>query len=560
MNKKIVFYLLILLCVKGFSQVYPQQYFESPLEIPLFLAGNFGEIRGSHFHTGLDLKTQGKQGYKVMSVADGYISRVKIGWWGYGKAIYIKHPNGYETVYGHLQRFSPDIEKRIKQYQYQKQSYELDITFKPNEITVHKGEHIAFSGNTGSSLGPHLHFEIRDSFSHPLNPLHFGYRIADDIKPTVDGVYVYALSDTSQINGNQRFAKINITPQKDGTYLADEVQAYGNIGFGVKAIDYQNKSRNKNGVYRILLSVNGVPYLEYAFDKLSFSESKYLSTFIDYKRWIEQKVQIQQLFKTKSNQLSTIYKQEYLGGEVLVESGFSYNITIELFDFEGNTTKIRVPVKGVFFAENHQQLKPEGVRVSANRDAYFNFDGGSVYFPKGAFFSDFYFQMKKQGDTISIHNETQPVKNDYTLKIKASNADTLHTYIAYINNKNRPVYQKTNYLKKDRSFVAKVRNLGRFTLMRDTIAPKIEPIAFSDKSSVKSAEKLQVKITDESSGIQQYRAFLNGKWILMEYEPKTDLLTFDFSDFQSYPQENILQIEVEDNAKNKATVQFTIYR
>ena len=162
---------LFFISVSMAQNSYPQDYFQSPLEIPLILSGTFAELRSNHFHSGLDIKTQQQSGLKVMAAASGFVSRIKVSHFGYGKALYITHPNGYTTVYAHLQNFNPEIDAYIKHRQYKNESYEIELFPKAGELLVNNGDIVAYSGNTGGSGGPHLHFEIRNKQEHPMNPM-----------------------------------------------------------------------------------------------------------------------------------------------------------------------------------------------------------------------------------------------------------------------------------------------------------------------------------------------------------------------------------------------------
>ncbi len=181
----------------------PKDYFQNPLDIPIVLAGTFGELRSNHFHSGLDIKTQQREGLEVKASAEGYISRINIQHYGYGKALYIQHPNGYTTVYGHLQKLAPKLQEFLRKHQYQKESYEIELFPEPGELKVEKGDLIAYSGNTGGSGGPHLHFEIRDGSQRPMNAQMFGLDVADTRKPLVEGVYAYPLGDDAHVNNSQ---------------------------------------------------------------------------------------------------------------------------------------------------------------------------------------------------------------------------------------------------------------------------------------------------------------------------------------------------------------------
>ena len=202
---------------------YPEDYFRKPLDIPLILSGTFGELRSNHFHSGLDIKTQKRTGLNVFASAEGYVSRIKVSHWGYGKALYITHPNGYTTVYGHLKKFSPEIEEYVKKKQYEKESFAIQLFPKANELKVEKGEIVAFSGNSGSSGGPHLHYEIRDSEAKPINPMQFGINIADSKAPELRAGVVYSFGDTSHADQSNRLKELVLKKLPDGSLLANKI-------------------------------------------------------------------------------------------------------------------------------------------------------------------------------------------------------------------------------------------------------------------------------------------------------------------------------------------------
>ncbi|WP_368662271.1 M23 family metallopeptidase [Zobellia laminariae] len=264
MRKLFVALLLFITAIGTSQEKYPQDAFRSPVDIPLVLAGTFGELRSNHFHSGIDIKTEQREGLPIYAIADGSVTRVKVSHWGYGKVLYIAHPNGYTSVYGHLQKFAPKIQEFVKKLQYKKKLYEVEDFPEYAEIKVEKGEIIAYGGNTGGSSGPHLHFEIRSSISEkPTNPLLYGFDVRDATNPTLQKIYGFPLSDDAQINQNKNTTAINFTRQKDGTFLADPVYATGTIGLGFIGYDRQDLAANHNGLYSVQQLVNGKVYTDY---------------------------------------------------------------------------------------------------------------------------------------------------------------------------------------------------------------------------------------------------------------------------------------------------------
>lgn len=273
----------------------PTDYFKDPLDIPIILAGDFGELRGGHFHSGLDIKTQHRQGLSVHASGSGSVSRIKIQRFGYGKAIYVQHPNGYTSVYAHLSRFSPEIEAYVKAQQYAQESYDIELYPKPGQLKVDQGELIAYSGNTGGSTAPHLHFEIRDASQRPMNPMLFGIDVPDSSNPLVSDLMVYPLGDSSQVNQSQYRQELRLTKQSDGSFMSEKIEAYGPIGFGIATVDMQDGAPNKNGIYKIETSFNGNKNLEVLMDKFSFAETDYVKRMIDYGYYESKRKRVQKL-------------------------------------------------------------------------------------------------------------------------------------------------------------------------------------------------------------------------------------------------------------------------
>lgn len=541
---------------------YPSDAFRPPLDIPLILAGSFGELRSNHFHSGIDIKTQQRQGLPVYAIGDGTVTRIKISLWGYGKVIYIAHPNGYTSVYAHLQKFAPEIEEYIKKIQYQKRSYEVEVFPDYGELKVDKGNVIAYSGNSGGSSGPHLHFEIRSSISEkPTNPLLYGLEVRDATNPTFLGLYGYPLSQDAQLNQSNKKVQLNFSRQKDGSFLADTVYAAGTIGFGFNGFDRQDLAANKNGVYRVQQLVNGKVYSDYDFETFSFIETRYINTLIDYAHFGTYQQRVQRCFKVPGNRLG-IYNQLHNNGKITVKEGLSYMVDIQITDFEGNSSKIRIPVVG-----KRQELKI--VKKEVRTDHYIiakkpnNYDLGAakVYFPSNTFYEDFYMDLKSGKDTVTIHNNKVPAHRNFTITFdtsKYTDEERRQLFIARLDKKRRPNYAST--YKRGTTFTTRTRNLGTYTLVRDTLAPKIRSKNFKEKQWLTNYRYLSLHISDDLSGIDTYSATLNGEWILMEYEPKTRTLTYNFDDIILDKKQCELKVVVTDNVGNKATFRTTFYR
>lgn len=561
--KKIALGFLFLSVFMVYTQEeYPKDAFRPPLDIPIILAGTFGELRSNHFHAGIDIKTQQREGLPVYAIGEGTVTRIKVSLWGYGKVIYIAHPNGYTSVYGHLQKFSPKIEEYIKRIQYQKKSFEVEVFPDYGEVKVDKDELIAYSGNTGGSSGPHLHFEIRSSISEkPTNPLLYGIDVADATNPILEKLFVYPLSENSQVNQSAEKVQVNFSKQPDGTFLADKVNAIGKIGVGFIGFDRQDMAANRNGIYAATLSVNGKVYTSYDFESFSFGETRYINTLIDYEHLGRYRQRIQKCFKSPGNYLS-IYNELYNNGIVDVREGLSYNLTLIIEDLMGNKSQVTIPVEG---KQEEQKVQRESNKtdyfVIAKKPNNFDLEGAKVYFPANTFYEDFYIDLKKGKDTVTVHTNTVPAHRNFTLTFDASNypeEEQKQMFIARLDDKLRPSHLNT--YKRGATFTARTRNLGTYTLAKDTVPPTIRTKNFKEKQWLNNYKYLSVHISDDLSGVDTYSATLNGEWILMEYEPKRNTLTYNFDDRILDKRQCVLKVTVTDNIGNQNTLTTSFYR
>tara|TARA_R100001369_G_scaffold31781_1_gene56320 strand:- start:2171 stop:3859 length:1689 start_codon:yes stop_codon:yes gene_type:complete len=560
MKKFIFCFLLVGITVYGQKSI-PENYFSNPMDIPMILSGSFGELRSNHFHSGLDIKTQQREGIPIYAPADGYVSRIKVSHYGYGKALYIKHPNGYSTVYAHLQNYAGDIANFVKEKQYDKETYEIELFPNASALKVNKGDLIAYSGNSGGSGGPHLHFEIRDGASRPMNPLLFGIDVPDSKKPLISSLLAYPINKDSQINHSQDRTKLRLILQKDGSYKTEKIKAYGKIGFGVSTNDQWDGASNKNGVYQIKTTYNGQEKINILFEKFSFAETRYLNRFIDYDYWMTNKSRVQKLFRQSNNPLSIIVNED-ADGYIQVKEGFNANYTIKVRDFKGNETVITVPIEG----KKEEITTPREIENSndyiyADQATSITKGKYSVYIPANSLYENTFLDINTSSDTLHFHTDVIPIHKNITITADVSNyndVDKNKLYIGRLNYYGRPYYN-TTYRKGDK-LSAKTRTFGTFVIATDTTAPTIKPINFDDGKWVSNNKTLQLSINDDLSGISSYRGTINGKFILMEYDYKKDVITYNFDDGIISESENNLKVIVTDNVGNSATFEATFFR
>ena len=541
---------------------YPKEYFSPPLDIPMQLSGNFGELRPNHFHAGFDFKTQQKEGLKVYAAAEGYVSRIKISTFGNGKTIYITHPNGYTSVYAHLQKAVGPIQDFITKTHYKEQAFEIEMYLKPGEIPIKKGEWIAISGNTGASEGPHLHFEIRDSKTeYIINPMLFGFDsgFKDTKKPSISGLYVYPLTPKSTVNKSQRPILLNYSLQKDGTFLADKVVANGEIGFGIIADDYDDVSFNKNGVYSVHSFLNGQPRFGYQFDTYSFDDMRYVNALIDYAKYKKTQQRVQKLFMKNKYGLAFI-KTDESKGQITPIPNLDEVYRIEVADFFGNKTAITVPIQfDASAAVISAEPKVSNYFIKANKDNIFEKDNASVFFPAGTFYDDFPLNFDVKNKVLYLHDDTVPAHINFTITMtdsKMSKEQQEKTFIARIEGE-KISYNST--FRKDSVFTTKVKTLGKYKLVTDTLAPTVS-ITKPIEGRWVSQDTIQLQISDSGSGIKTYNGYLNGKWILFEYDNKTNTITHYFNDDLVLNGANELKVIVTDAMGNSATFETRFFR
>ncbi|MBD0822890.1 M23 family metallopeptidase [Aestuariibaculum marinum] len=556
----VLFLLTTFSLISQAQNMYPQDYFGDPLEVPLILSGTFAELRSNHFHSGLDIKTQQREGLRVLASAEGFVSRIKISHYGYGKALYITHPNGYTTVYAHLQKFAPEIEAYIKKRQYEAESYEIELFPTANELKLNKSEHIAYSGNTGGSGGPHLHFEIRNKEEHPLNPMLFGINIADTTKPTIKSIYAYALNDSSSVNNSTEKQKIRLIPLASGDYNTENIEAYGVIGIGVETNDRQNLAANSNGVYQIQSFLNGNQNFEINFQSFSFNETRNINQLIDYEHYTSTKHRIQKLFN--HNNTLSLYNSEFYNGNLVIKDSTNSIYKIRVVDFENNDAWVTINIKGNKTSTKKAEEKTP-YYIYANQSTDLKSGNVAVHFYPNTFYEDFYMDFNVQNDTLTLHDDIMPTKNNFNINFNVSHfndedKDKLFVSRLVGRNKNYPLYTSTK--REGDTLIASTKYLGSYTLTADTVKPSITPKNFRDEQWISNYRFLKVTIDDSGSGISNYRATINGKWILMEYDYKTKTLTFDFNDHISTETKNNFKLIVTDNVGNSSTFESVFYR
>lgn len=570
MIKNFFLTLFLVIGLTAFSQTfYPEGYFRAPVDFRMLLSGTFGELRGDHFHSGIDIKTGGVTGKNIYAIADGYVSRIKISPFGFGKAVYITHPNGFVSVYGHLKSFSKEIMEYTVKEQYRQESYSIDVAVPEGVLPVSGGEVIALSGNSGSTAGPHLHFEIRDAASQkPVNPLLFGYEIKDWIRPKITSLKVYPVNSTSKIDGindTVEYALGGWGPEyriKDN----DTIHISGDASFGIITYDLLNDASNKNGIYSVDLFVDSNHVFSIVSDKFSFAETRYINSLIDYSEYIKTNRRFYRTYRSPNNRLS-IYKTLKNNGVLSFSEDRIYLLQFVVKDLNQNTSVLTFRVRGeVSDPGRINDLLPvtSGVHFHYDKENRNENDEYRLVVPEGALYEDInyiYDFREGNGDMISrihsIHNKSTPVHTSAVLSIKyllSGNLDITKAYIARIDNGN---FYYCGGTPENDFLTTRINSFGDYCIMIDSIPPVIDLINFHNNKDCSSMSELIIRISDEDTGIQSYRGTINGQWILMEYDPKKELLIYRIDDRMSNGL-NYFRLEVFDNLNNESVVEAKI--
>jgi len=547
-----------------------RNYYTAPLKIPFFLSGNFAELRPNHFHAGIDIKTQGKTGLPVFAAADGFVSRIAISPSGYGNVLYINHLNGTTTVYGHLDRYAPHIEEYVRKIQYEKEVFAIDQEIEEGILPVKKGEQIAKSGNSGSSGGPHLHFEIRRTKEKILlNPLLFNMPVKDKTKPVVQALMVYPISDDASVSGKQ-------IPQRFETVLAGNayqikanptIQVFGKIGFGIQSIDLLDGSTNKCGIYSIKLTVDNELIYSFTMDDFPQEESRYINSHMDYDRAIRLGQRLYRTWIQPGNKLN-IYDTVEKHGIYKATDDHLHQVNYEITDAYGNSTNLSFKIQSKELKTT--PAEPQGEEFKYNRNNHIRNDELEFSVPEGALYDDVDFIYKQNPALPKFYSPIFQLHNAYTalhfacqLRIKATNLPAAlqsKAMLAQIDPASGKIYSATGkYM--DGWVEGNIKVLGNYAIAVDQVAPKITSLSISENKLIKGGNSLKFKITDNLSGIETYRGTIDGKWILLEYDLKNNLLsyTFDKSRFQ-FNKNHSLILEVTDYKGNTSTYKANFFK
>lgn len=526
--KKIYIFLFFLLSLNLVGQESP---YRSPVDIPLLLSANFGELRPNHFHSGIDIKTQGVINKPVYAIADGYISRISVSPSGYGLALYIDHPaTGHTSQYGHLERFAPSIAKYVKEEQYKQECYRVNLYPEKELLPVKKGDLIAYSGNTGSSGGPHVHFEIRDTKTeHALDPLVYYKRQIDDTQaPLVKGIAVYPVLGEGMLNDSSRPYRQNITVLKNGSYspVSKPLEVWGRIGVGIKGNDRMNKTSNIYGVKIIRLFCDDKEIWSYDMNAVDFGLSRMINSFIDYELWASDKSFYMKSFVERGNTLP-LYSSVN-NGYIDVNEERAYNLRYELEDLYGNKTTYKFVLKGK--TQKIAPYPPCSQSMVRDYNNYYIRDNVTLVIPKDCLYSDICFNFsntasaKHYSDLYTLHDSYVPLQKSGKLKIKL-NSDTLinksHYGIVMIRN-GKESWVGGTY--EDGFVTANISRLGdMYAVGSDMTAPVITPL---QPEKWVTSKEIKIRLQDNKSGVRTFRGTIDDKFVLFEHDTKSTVYKY----------------------------------
>ncbi len=553
--------LLFSFSLASFAQSASDPQYEVPLKIDYRISGSFGELRGNHYHAGLDMGTAGVENIEVHAASDGWVSRVKVGPYGYGRALYIDHPDGHTTVYGHLNGFAPKIDSLVRSHQYAKRSFEVEFFPAKGTVNVSRGEVVAYSGNTGGSGGPHLHFEVRDTRTEePLNPMRFIRVAPDHVPPTLFGVKVYALSADAQVAGASADKYLNLQSVNGKT-----IDCIGTIGLGIHCTDYVAAGGRPCGVIEISLFDGDTLVYRSRVDHFPFSLNKHVNSHIDYEESVLRKRFIQRGFVEPGNQLP-IYSD--VSTPTLVREGETHNMRYVVKDFAGNESQVSFSLRGRRNAGAKSRPRPSGFFIPRLRTWAKDTLGVDVLVPRETFYSDSYLTISRTDRSpslpplFSIGSRTVPIQKSITLTMAVPDAWKGFGSKVFIGRQSGGslVYQGGELRRaSDSSSVyvisAKVSQLGDYTIGVDSVAPSVSVL--NKSNALRQSDWVYIRVTDNVSGISKYSVTIDGQWQVFEYDYKNARLKAQLSYLGIMAGSHKLHAEVTDACGNVKTLDWS---
>lgn len=531
----------------------------------MYLSGNFGELRANHYHMGIDIKTNQRVNLPVRAAADGFVSRIKVEPGGFGQALYIDHPNGYTTVYAHLNKFSNKLEAWVKEQQYKQEAWQVLLMPPPGMFPVKKGELIALSGNTGGSQAPHLHFEIRRTEDDVnLNPLLFGLPVKDDVRPRILRFAVY---DRTRSVFEQTPKVAATKSSSSSTYITSPTVVRVSsplVSFALTAYDTHTGSSNLNGIYTATLRVDGEKTESFRMDRISYNDTRYLNAHIDYRYRQLSKVYLQHLSELPGY-INSIYEEGDGAGVIDISDGNIHDILVEVRDTEGNVSHLKTAVQF--------DGRTRGAPVMAGKMFYpLMLDGWEqenceFYIGEKCLYDSVHLTYANSAsgntdvvsDIHSIGHSYIPLQDSFLVRIRPDlsfmpedSARTVMQWFSGSSSRVRKVEWQQEWA------AAKFRDLGNFQLVRDTVPPEIVPVGWKDGADFSRATRIVFTVRDNLGQVKGVRAELNGKWLRFTNDKGRNFI-YEF-DEKCPTGSHLLEIFAEDEAGNISRTLFNFKR
>lgn len=537
--------------------------FAAPLDIPLSLSGNFMELRNDHFHSGLDLRTESREGLPVRAAEDGWVSRIKVSPWGYGKALYIEHPNGHTTVYGHLRNYTGAIAEAVLNAQYKARSFEVDVNFSANELPVKRGQLVANSGNSGGSSGPHLHFEVRRTRDqHALDPEQYGLNVPDDVPPTFIGLRIDPLDSAARVQPYPGKARGIVLSGKDGAYTIKgdlAPKGLGNVGISVNVIDRYSNSGSTCGIRSLKVTIDDVPLFSAMLDEVDFDKQRYANAYMDHALFKGNDMNYNRCYRLPGNKLD-LYGHEPDQGRILLKPGQLRRVLVEAIDANGNRSVFPFTLAGATEDEartwNNDTLSGTVFRYDqenslSTADFRFTLPANSLYVDERINAAT---TASAAGFAalVRIHTPMCPlhVAGQLSLRVTTPPARPDKLLLVKVDDKGKASPVGGTYA--DGWVSHKVRTFGTYTVMLDTVPPKVTLLDL--KPDMSGRDSLRIQVTDDLSGVGTCTATLDGNWILLDYDPKRKMLTHAFDKHSNKKGKHTLRLTVADERGNSAEV------
>jgi len=520
------------------KEIHPTDYFAQPTSGAIHLTGTCGELRPNHFHAGLDIN--GVIGNPIFAAADGHIEIIKIQASGYGNSLYVRHPNGYTTLYAHLDHFTTEIQAYVKKNQYERERFEVELKPPEEQFKVKKGQQIGYLGNTGSSGGPHLHFEIRSPFGKAVNPLLCGIPVVDHVAPDLRDMKVYFLNDRREVMGSKAFS---LRKDKKGNIglEGDTVRIGGSrIGFGVKTYDRTTGFRNDNGIYTLTLYANDQLAFQWTADEFDFDDSRYLNAHVDYAALQRSGSYFHRCFTLPGDFLSNYTRTETMGA-IQLDPLTPTKISLKISDASGNTRKLNFWALRDDTAMETFLSAPYQVLMPFDAENHLDLDGFSMVLPKGALYETIQLQYQTSEDSSSdifspmhhLHDERTPIHKSFDLKIMPTRLPAALRSKAVIANCNSGRPDNCGGTWQGEWLSTRTRAFGDYCIMADTVPPRIIPVIFA--ADMRRKNTMAFRILDNfaiagNANNFSYRGTIDGQWVLFEFDKKRNRITYQFDD------------------------------